>query len=321
MPFNYDPTLQGKHFFDLTEVVPEQPGISGEVLCSLANGDGPSVVLLGGIHGDEYEAQIVLRRLAARLDPKDVTGRITILPSLNFPAGQSGARISPVDGKNMNRTFPGSSSGTPTEILADFLVSKVFPGADLLIDAHAGGRDCTVIPMVFGFTREGCTIDTENLNRIMEAWGYRYVQHVGGIRETACGIAPENGVASIEIEGGGGGRLDPVELQIMEDGILRGLAAAGVLKPQVPPIPFQGVHFDMGAENKMLAPTAGLVEHLVALGDIVAEGQPVALLHPVSGQTGTATRICAGCPGIMVRQAHNVFLSQGALVSNTGTAR
>ncbi len=321
MPFDFDPAQPGKHFHDLTGLVPPQPGIGGEVLCTLSNGPGPVVVLLGGIHGDEYEAQIVLRRLAEALRPEDVTGRILILPSLNFPAGQSGARISPFDGQNMNRVFPGRGDGTPTEALADFLVSRILPGADLLIDVHAGGSDCTVVPMVFGFTGPGCSIDDGGLTRIMEAWGYRYVQHVKGIRETACGIAPLHGTASIEIEGGGGGRLLPRELAIMEDGILRGLAAAGVLRALRPALPFQGVHLDMGPENRVLAPGPGLVEHLVGLGDIVASGQPVALLHPLAGEGAEPTELCAGRAGVMLRQCDRVWIGGGGLVCNTGTAR
>ena len=56
-----------------------------------------------------------------------MSGRIIIVPSLNFPAAQKGKRLSPFDGQNMNRVFPGKPDGTPTERLAAFLTGTLFP--------------------------------------------------------------------------------------------------------------------------------------------------------------------------------------------------
>ena len=93
---DFDPARPGKSTYDLGPLVGPLDGVSGDILCCINNGEGPSVLLCGGIHGDEYEAQIVLRRLIDRLEPTDVTGRIIIVPSLNFPAAQNGKRLSPL---------------------------------------------------------------------------------------------------------------------------------------------------------------------------------------------------------------------------------
>ena len=80
----------------------------------IKNGDGPSVLLMAGNHGDEYEGQVTLARLIHDLDAADISGRVIILPAANLPAAMDGARISPLDSGNLNRAFPGEADGTPT---------------------------------------------------------------------------------------------------------------------------------------------------------------------------------------------------------------
>ena len=106
---DFDPARPGKAIYDLGPIVGPLEGVSDDILCCINNGEGPSVLLCGGIHGDEYEAQVVLRQLITRLEATAVSGRIFIVPSLNFPAAQKGKRLSPLDGQNMNRVFPGRS--------------------------------------------------------------------------------------------------------------------------------------------------------------------------------------------------------------------
>jgi len=315
---DFDPARPGKTVHDLGPIAGPPEGIAGEILCCINNGEGPSVLLLGGIHGDEYEAQIVLRRLAERLTPADVTGRVIIIPSLDFPASQKGKRLSPFDGQNMNRCFPGKADGTPTEQLCAFVTSRLFPAVDLLIDVHAGGSDVSVVPMVFGFATQKSVVDAARLNRLMEAWGYRFVQHVEGIDETACGAAKLADLASIEVEGGGG-RMKSEELTIMEDGLLRGLADFGAIRPRLTPAPFAGVHFSAGPEGQYLAPSPALVEHCVSLGDEVGKGQLVARLHPTAGGSAAALDIAAPMPGYVLRQTEHTFVSKGQLIGNIGT--
>src|SRR5512135_2579516 len=72
-------------------------------LVVIRNGDGPTLLLTGAVHGDEYEGPVALARLARTLTPESIRGRIVILPALNLPALVAGTRLSPVDGLNLNR--------------------------------------------------------------------------------------------------------------------------------------------------------------------------------------------------------------------------
>ena len=114
--------------------------------------DGPTLLLLGGSHGDEYEGPIVLSKLIHGLMPiEGLCGQLIVLPALNTPAVQKGTRLSPLDGGNMNRTFPGDPHGTMTERLANFVTTQLIPRADVVIDLHSGGKSlafvpCTIVP-------------------------------------------------------------------------------------------------------------------------------------------------------------------------------
>ena len=115
----------------------------------VANGEGPTVLLVAGTHGDEYEGQIILRRLIEELQPKDVRGRIIVLPAVNYLAAQTGKRCWPGDGVNMNRAYPGDPDVTPTAALAHYIESVMLPLCDFGLDLHSGGHDSEFLPCVY----------------------------------------------------------------------------------------------------------------------------------------------------------------------------
>lgn len=90
----------------------------------IKNGEGPTIFFTGASHGDEYEGPIALSKLSTSLKAEEVQGRVIILPALNLPALRAGTRLSPIDGKNMNRIFPGSRNGTVTELIAHYVTEK-----------------------------------------------------------------------------------------------------------------------------------------------------------------------------------------------------
>lgn len=110
------------------------------------NGAGPTVVLTSANHGDEYEGPIALYDLAANLDPARVSGRVIILPAMNYPAFRVSRRTSPIDGGNMNRVFPGRPDGSLTEKVADYIQRTLIPMADVVVDYHSGGRTLDFVP-------------------------------------------------------------------------------------------------------------------------------------------------------------------------------
>jgi N-alpha-acetyl-L-2,4-diaminobutyrate deacetylase len=80
----------------------------------IGNGDGPTVLLTGGNHGDEYQGPTSLIKLANSLQPTDIAGRVIIVPCMNQPAFAAGTRTSPIDRGNLNRSFPGHFASPTT---------------------------------------------------------------------------------------------------------------------------------------------------------------------------------------------------------------
>ena len=79
-------------------------------VCVIDNGPGPRVLVVAGVHGDEYEAQLALHRLVSRVEASAVRGRLIMMPEVNFPASSHGTRTSPADGLRATRPIRSSSS-------------------------------------------------------------------------------------------------------------------------------------------------------------------------------------------------------------------
>ena len=112
----------------------------------IANGEGPTVLVLAGNHGDEYEGQVTLIRLIQDLEASDIKGRIIFMPAANLPAAMAGTRVSPLDAGNLNRAFPGNANGSPTWQIAHYIDDVVVPECDAWLDLHSGGGSLDYLP-------------------------------------------------------------------------------------------------------------------------------------------------------------------------------
>jgi len=247
----------------------------------IKNGDGPDVLMQAGNHGDEWEGQIGLGNLIRSLQPKDIKGRLVILPSANFPAAMAGQRTSPIDDGNLNRTFPGNADGTITEQIAHFIEHVLLPTFDYSFDFHSGGSSLTYVPSALA-ARQG---DRERMQKVvgmLKAFGapvsYLAAIPQGGGR-TFTSASYRQGVISMGTELGGGGLVTPHSLKVAQDGMRRVLAHIGLLQGPVPaPTPTRLTEIG-GDDYYVYAPDGGLFEPLVELGDEVTAGQPAARIH------------------------------------------
>ena len=109
-------------------------------------GKGPTVLLSGANHGDEYEGPIVITELIRELDPGEIQGRLILMPAINAPAVIAGRRTSPDDGLNLNRSFPGDPHGSMTQQIAAFMADEIYPRGDAFLDLHSGGSSLDLLP-------------------------------------------------------------------------------------------------------------------------------------------------------------------------------
>lgn len=127
------------------EIAFHHDGTWGNVLVPLTvingtNGEGKTLACFGGTHGNEYEGQVAVWRLAQELCPEEIAGRVIMMPRLCTPACEANSRESPLDGVNMNRAFPGDPRGSITYRIAHFAREQVLLRADVVLDIHSGGR-------------------------------------------------------------------------------------------------------------------------------------------------------------------------------------
>ncbi|MFN0164593.1 MAG: succinylglutamate desuccinylase/aspartoacylase family protein [Burkholderiales bacterium] len=242
----------------------------------IRNGEGPTVFLMAGNHGDEYEGQIVLNKLIRSLAPGQIRGRVIILPAANLPAAMDGARVSPVDGGNLNRAFPGDANGTPTFAIAHYIQTVLFPMADVHQDLHSGGSSLDMLP--FCSARLGADEDlNERALAALRAFGapLSFVWSYTADQRLSSAAAVAQGLVALGGEFGGGGCVSVSGLKLVERGVKNLLAHAGALKDWKIQNdgPTRLVELK-GQDYYVYAPEAGLFEPFCELGDTVAAGQP-----------------------------------------------
>lgn len=249
----------------------------------IRRGKGPTVLLVSGNHGDEYEGQVALMKLSRQLAPADVRGRIIILSAANFPAAAAGRRTSPLDEGNLNRSFPGNPDGSPTQMIAHYIESFLLPLADLLIDVHSGGSSLIYIPSAL--IRGGG--DAAKRARLMQLLaffgapiGFIFTMPQGEDR-TLSAAADRAGVLHFGTEIGGGGMVQPAALKIAEAGLARVLMEAGVLTRPLTaePAPPTRLMEVAGRDYFVYAPESGLFEPFVELGAEVKAGDAAGAIH------------------------------------------
>ena len=238
-------------------------------------GSGPTVLLTGGNHGDEYEGPVALMKLLQRLPSMTIRGRLIIIPGLNFPAFINGTRTSPIDRGNLNRVFPGARNGQPTEMIAHYVETQLLPRADLVIDLHAGGASFEHAPTLLASPptdekRRGLYVE---LVRAFGAPNTMLMDLLGEDR-TFAAAAERHGKLFLCGEFGGHAGCDAANLAIVESGLLRVLHRLG-MTPEEQPSPAGETRFLCveGARHYVYAPLAGVFEPAFALGDHVREGQ------------------------------------------------
>lgn len=249
----------------------------------IRNGPGPTALLVGGVHGDEFEGPVALRNLLRRLEPERIAGRVIVIPTLNPPASAAGTRLSPLDGRDLNRSFPGDPDGSPTAVIAHYVESALLPSVDLVLDLHSGGRSMRFLPCLWF----SAVADRALMARSMEAaaaFGPPIALVADELGAGALsGSAERHGAVYLSSEVAGAAGVDPQALRIVEAGIGRLLAHLGILLASPGPRPAGGeptrfMHMPT-PDHFLTAPEPGLLEPLRELGDTVAPGDTIARLH------------------------------------------
>lgn len=253
----------------------------------LINGSqpGPCMVVTAGIHGGEYPCVEAAIRLGRIVDPASLSGQMIVVPSANPVAFKARSiYITPPDGLNLNRQFPGNPDGSFTQIWANWLFRNVITAGDMYIDMHGGDMIEALVPFV-AITLTGNQAVDRTAERMAGAYGIRAFlakEGTGPIGGTTTGSAAEAGVPALLTEAGGQGVWHEDEVDILYDGVRRVMADFGMYEGIADP---GEAAQRLGGWDWLRADVDGLFYPHVGIGDRADKGQLVGTIKDIFGET------------------------------------
>jgi predicted deacylase len=229
-------------------------------------------LVTGGAHGGEYPGIEAAVRFAASLRPEEIRGTVTVIHLTNPPAFYGKTQyVVPLDGKNLNREFPGRADGTPTERMA-YAVFNVARNQDAWVDLHGGDIHEALVPFVI-YSPLGDPAVAARSKAMAHAYGIETLVESASIQGGSYATATAHGIAAILAESGQVGQLDEISVARHLNGLARVLALLGIsaaggpasVPPASPVVYTQNLW--------VRAPMRGLQYPVVEVGEDVVEGQ------------------------------------------------
>ena len=283
------------------------------------NGQGPTVLLTGGNHGDEYYGPLALTRFLATVDPATIIGRVIVVPYMNYPAFSAGARTSPIDAGNLNRVFPGSPTGTVTQRIADYMTRYLLPMADAVLDIHDGGRTLEFMPMASTHVLDNKADEARN-RQAAAAFGAPFVTCLVELDQLGmwdCTVE-ESGTGFVTTELGGGGTTRPDLMRIASQGVVNVLRHWGAMTGTVAPAASAELHIP-DDNAYVISAGEGLIEWLVNLGDPIAAGQPIAQVYSTVHLGNAPEEILATMDGVLAMRHYPGTVKMGDAIAMQAT--
>ncbi|MBY0505010.1 MAG: succinylglutamate desuccinylase/aspartoacylase family protein [Bryobacteraceae bacterium] len=298
-----------KHHYQLAFPLDGTWGFSVVPLTVINGLRGPNqdgVICFGGTHGNEYEGQVAVKRLATDLLAEEMTGRVILMPRLSESACEANTRTSPLDGVNMNRAFPGNPRGTISSRIAHFVKTRIFPLGRVVIDIHSGGMEgafphCTSFHPIPDVAQEA---ETERAARLFDT-PFIMVYSSAMAHGLLTDEAEAEGKITLGSEFGAGASTDRLGVRHAYVGTKNVLRHYGLLEGEFEPVRPVGSpparlvrapHLDAYVPT----PREGVWEPLLAPGDPVREGDLVGRLHDFADHSSEALEIRAPREGFLI---------------------
>lgn len=254
--------------------------------------DGPRLLVTGGVHGDEFEPILAIRRLIRFFSDDEenpiLSGRVTLVPVVNEAAFLRGHRCAGEDGLDLARTCPGRADGSPTERIACALSEEIHR-ADAYIDLHTGGTELSVFPLT-GYSLVTDPVVLETQRHMARAFNLPVVWGTSAALEgRSLSVARDAGIPAIYAEYLGSAAVSEAGVDAYFEGVLNVMAALEMLRRPTPANRVIQIVEDNRPESGHMqvchpAPIDGLFETPFAPGDTVEKGQPVGRVLDLTGE-------------------------------------
>lgn len=203
---------------------------------------GPSLALIAGSHGTEYASIVALQKLAQAANPMALSGSLIIVPLVN-PASfaQKVPHLNPVDGKNMNRYYPGKPDGSQTERSSWAISKQVVEKCDYLIDLHGGDLDENLRRYSYWANTGKASLDRVSRGMVL-AFGldhiiiqdFRTAPSNGAV--TITRYAASIGKPCVTAEAGHAGRTDAADVDVLIQGSMNVMRHLKMLPGDAAPV-------------------------------------------------------------------------------------
>jgi predicted deacylase len=245
---------------------------------------GPTLALVAGNHGYEYPPVLALQKL--RIDPERLAGTVILVHAANMPSflGRT-VYFSPVDGKNLNRCYPGRPDGTVSERIAFAITTEVIARCDYLLDLHCGDGNEWLRPYVYQTVTGRAELDAENA-RLVLAFGIDHIvvdrsRPADPSRSIYCSnTAITRGKPAATIESGCLGRTDTESVDRIVQGIHGVLRELGMTEEGPAPLE-DPVYLD--PVEVIASPVTGILYPLVEPDQMVEQRAPIARITDFFG--------------------------------------
>jgi uncharacterized protein len=250
--------------------------------------DGPTLVVVAGVHGSEYDGIEAVKRLFSWVDEHALAGTLVTVPCLNVPAFYGlAAHVNPIDGVNPWDAWPGSANGSHTARMLDLVWRELVQGADAVIDVHGGDLEEELAEYSQIDLTGDARVDAagEELARALDLPIFVRTPEPDSpaTNGSLFGFAAVSGIPGVLVEAGSHGQLDERTVGIHFRALRNALHHLGML-PGEPtrdhPRPLEGARF-LGVQ----APMDGCWYPSVRTGDILEAGQTVGEMRDLFDET------------------------------------
>ncbi len=276
---------------------------SGDLIVAAAKGDagttipisivrgsqpGPVLALIAGIHGVEYPPILALERLKNAIDPHTLRGTVIIVHVANVPSFLARTvYYSPVDGKNLNRVFPGRAGGTLSERIADTITRQVIERATHVIDLHCGDGNESLRPYSY-LAVTGRPELVEASRQLALAFGLDHIVLDRSLSSDPAkslfvdATALTRGKPAITVESGGMGQSEEASIARLERGVEGVLRQLGMRPTGPEPV---SAPFWIGRNEVLTSGATGIFYPAVERGRTIAAGTLIGRITDFHGAT------------------------------------
>ena len=270
---------------------------------------GPTILIQAGLHGDEINGIEIVRRMLQQKRFKINKGAVIAVPILNIFGFIHFSRDVP-DGKDVNRSFPGTKSGSMASRMAYHYVTQIMHQMDLAIDLHTGGAQRHNFPQI-RFTKED-----ENSRELAEVFNAPFSFSSRLIKGSFRNAAFQMGKPTIVFEAGESMRFDDYAILEGMQGILNVLKRFKMIS-KVEPMYVERMKSVLLTNRKWLrAPTAGMFIPELTNGSEIRKGQEMGLITDTYGRH--SKKIKAPFDGFVFSINNQAVVNQGDALFHVG---